>query len=329
MVTRRAVQAALSEFGLTLETEDVYWRVHGRHGQALDDVAAALDFDGPAELQRALAPLVAMGAVAVDAAGLLQVPPMAHVLSQLLDEEVLRVEAAVRRVRELATTVPQVVPRIPVGPDAGEPLSGHRIPEGEAAATMARWIEESTGDILSLRPDQWRQPTHPALQRALTEALRSGRSARALYPVRALEQAPEALAERARMGEEIRVLAHVPTRLFVIPLTHALVPDMPGYETAGVLAVHERALVLLLAQYVELLWDRAVPVPELDLRGARERSRRLLLSELAAGAADEQIARTLGVSLRTVRRRVSDLLIDLGADSRFQAGVEAARRGWI
>ena len=37
----------------------------------------------------------------------------------------------------------------------------------------------------------------------------------------------------------------------------------------------------------------------------------------------------LGLSLRTVRRRVADLMTELGADSRFQAGVEAARRGWL
>jgi hypothetical protein len=30
-----------------------------------------------------------------------------------------------------------------------------------------------------------------------------------------------------------------------------------------------------------------------------------------------------------VRRRVADLMTELGADTRFQAGVEAARRGWI
>ena len=52
-------------------------------------------------------------------------------------------------------------------------------------------------------------------------------------------------------------------------------------------------------------------------------------SQLAAGAKDEQIARTLGISLRTVRRRVADLLIELGVDTRFQAGVEAVRRGWL
>ena len=74
------------------------------------------------------------------------------------------------------------------------------------------------------------------------------------------------------------------------------------------------------------MWDRAAPVPELDLGEARPDLRRFLLQQLAAGAKDEQIARALGISLRTVRRRVAGLLIELGVDSRFQAGVEAVRR---
>ena len=53
------------------------------------------------------------------------------------------------------------------------------------------------------------------------------------------------------------------------------------------------------------------------------------LDQLARGAKDEQLARTLGLSLRTVRRRVAELLDELEASSRFQAGVEAVRRGWI
>ena len=63
-------------------------------------------------------------------------------------------------------------------------------------------------------------------------------------------------------------------------------------------------------------------------RGAGD-MRGFLLQQLAAGAQDEQIARRLGVSLRTVRRRGADLMSELGAESRFQAGVEAAKRGWI
>jgi hypothetical protein len=40
------------------------------------------------------------------------------------------------------------------------------------------------------------------------------------------------------------------------------------------------------------------------------------------------IGRRMGMTRQGVRR-VADLLVELGADSRFQAGVEAARRGWI
>jgi DNA-binding NarL/FixJ family response regulator len=54
-----------------------------------------------------------------------------------------------------------------------------------------------------------------------------------------------------------------------------------------------------------------------------------VLELLALGAKDEVIARHLGVSLRTARRRVADLFDELGAATRFQAGVEAGRRGWV
>ena len=37
----------------------------------------------------------------------------------------------------------------------------------------------------------------------------------------------------------------------------------------------------------------------------------------------------LGVSLRTVRRRVAQLMAELGAGTRFQAGMEAVRRGLL
>ena len=54
-----------------------------------------------------------------------------------------------------------------------------------------------------------------------------------------------------------------------------------------------------------------------------------LLEQMLAGASDEQIARNLNIGLRTVRRRIAALMTDLGVDTRFQAGVEAARRGWL
>ncbi|MDQ2847647.1 MAG: helix-turn-helix transcriptional regulator, partial [Actinomycetota bacterium] len=44
---------------------------------------------------------------------------------------------------------------------------------------------------------------------------------------------------------------------------------------------------------------------------------------------DGVAARRLGISERTMRRRVSAVMELLGATSRFDAGVKAARAGWI
>lgn len=44
---------------------------------------------------------------------------------------------------------------------------------------------------------------------------------------------------------------------------------------------------------------------------------------------DEGISRRIGVLLRTVRRIASELMVRLTARSRFEAGVKAAKSGWI
>ena len=54
-----------------------------------------------------------------------------------------------------------------------------------------------------------------------------------------------------------------------------------------------------------------------------------LLTMLSAGMTDEAIARQLGVSARTVQRRISDLMETLGSRNRFQAGVQAVRHGLL
>ncbi|EPH46427.1 DNA-binding response regulator [Streptomyces aurantiacus] len=54
---------------------------------------------------------------------------------------------------------------------------------------------------------------------------------------------------------------------------------------------------------------------------------RAVLAALAAGLTDEAAARRLGMSLRTYRRRVAALMAELGATSRFQAGVLSRRAG--
>lgn len=56
---------------------------------------------------------------------------------------------------------------------------------------------------------------------------------------------------------------------------------------------------------------------------------RVVLKYLARGNTDEAVARALGLSVRHLRRRIAKLFVQLGATSRFAAGVEACRRGWV
>lgn len=54
-----------------------------------------------------------------------------------------------------------------------------------------------------------------------------------------------------------------------------------------------------------------------------------LLRLLAQGKTQQEIARSLQLSVRTVSRRIADLKQELKADSPLQAGMEAVRRGWL
>jgi DNA-binding NarL/FixJ family response regulator len=50
---------------------------------------------------------------------------------------------------------------------------------------------------------------------------------------------------------------------------------------------------------------------------------------LSTSQSDEAIARAAGMSVRTVRRHVAAILEILGVNSRFAAGMMAAKRGWL
>ncbi|MFD9500921.1 DNA-binding response regulator [Streptomyces sp. NPDC060035] len=77
------------------------------------------------------------------------------------------------------------------------------------------------------------------------------------------------------------------------------------------------------------IWDASVDlgtylrsdIPHLDADG------RVILQALGSGLTDASAAKRLGVSLRTYRRRVAELMVKIEADSRFQAGLRAGELG--
>ncbi|MFF9667571.1 helix-turn-helix transcriptional regulator, partial [Streptomyces althioticus] len=81
----------------------------------------------------------------------------------------------------------------------------------------------------------------------------------------------------------------------------------------------------------EQTWSDATPFGaprERDEEGLT-RQEQELLRLLGQGYTDEAAGKHLGVSLRTTRRMMADLMDRLGARSRFEAGLLAGRRGWL
>lgn len=169
------------------------------------------------------------------------------------------------------------------------------------------------------------QQPNPAEDTLLSRGVR----VRGIYAPEALE-VPGALAllhEAVANGEEARIYADVPLKLAVADRTTAILP-FTG-QTSGMidsaLVVYAPTLLDALVKLFDLLWQVSEPVLPPTGDGTDDR----LLSLLAAGLKDEAIGRQLGVSLRTVHRRVSELSAALGARTRFQAGVLAERRGLV
>ena len=153
-----------------------------------------------------------------------------------------------------------------------------------------------------------------------------------------------ALDQLLAVGEQMRVLRGVPLKMVIADDDNALVIVRTLDESwRGSMLVRRSPLLDSLVTLFETLWRLAVPLPRaldqpasalttaLATAGDRPlaaRDHRVLML-LAGGATDETIARQVGVSTRTVERRVRALLDQLGAETRFQAGAQAARRGWL
>ena len=142
----------------------------------------------------------------------------------------------------------------------------------------------------------------------------------------------ETLRRLAAVGEQARTLPAVPVEMVIYDRAHAMVRLDDDDTPSAALFVHHSALLSGLICLFELLWERSVPVPPEPDVPVEERSPEtddVLLSLLAAGFKDESIARHLHISPSTVTRRMARLMELSGASTRFQLGMQAARRGWI
>lgn len=323
--------SVLAALGLDRATEQLYFRLVPVSGHTLTGVAQLVEGE-PDRLLRDLAPLLDRGLVVVSEDRVV-VPPLADAVSALVLREARSAAASATKLAELSSAVPHLVAAA-TRPDRQHlsevhPLDGELSSGGNPLELLQLMVRTSRGDMLWLRPDAWAMPRESLVSEILAEAMATGRRSRAIYPVRALTEAPEALRARARLGEEVRVVSEIRTRMFIFGTAHAVLPEPLGFADEPRVHVRQRSVVAALTMWFESMWASAAPVPELEDGDISLDGRQFLLEQLMAGATDEVIARKLGIGLRTVRRRIAALMTELGVDTRFQAGVEAVRRGWL
>jgi DNA-binding CsgD family transcriptional regulator len=142
----------------------------------------------------------------------------------------------------------------------------------------------------------------------------------------------EALEESVAAGEQARVVDRLPSKMVIVDRRIAMVALAP-IATSGSLLVRSPMLIDALWTLFDAVWEQGVPIGAGAPNAARNRwaapEDRAILHLMAAGLKDEAICRRLGMAERTVSRRISALMVQLGAATRFQAGIQATRRGWI
>ncbi|WP_370413821.1 LuxR C-terminal-related transcriptional regulator [Streptomyces fradiae] len=133
------------------------------------------------------------------------------------------------------------------------------------------------------------------------------------------------------LGGEVRTVPSLPLRMIIFDRETVIVPADPDNTRKGAVQLTEPGVVVGLAGLFDQMWASAAPLGaghDRDDRGLT-RQEKELLRLLGNGLTDEAAGKQLGLSLRTVRRMMADLMRRLGASSRFEAGLRTAQRQWL
>jgi len=168
----------------------------------------------------------------------------------------------------------------------------------------------------------------------LAEVAASGAEVRVLGPDRLrADRGGLSLRALARSGAQVATVAVIPPAIVIVDRRAALVPlaELPEGNGGSAFLMRDPGVAGYLTSAIDSFWAMALPLHDADLaaEGGLSPVDRALLCLLAQGKTQQEVARILQLSVRTVSRRIADLKQELKADSPLQAGIEAVRRGWL
>lgn len=224
--------------------------------------------------------------------------------------------------------VPQQAPR-----PAGQPVRGVR----QICATLAALTESARHEVLTFDDPAaclGLPIPEPFLELAGTcvrTAAQRVATVRQIVPRHALSRVTAAdAAGAAHLPGRARLTQSIPFKMIVVDRAVAVIPLDLELLYNGLLLIRDPVVVQALVRAHHAWWETGDEVPARPLPpGALPPHLRPVLEALLAGLTDETAAARLGISGRTYSRRVGELLAALGTTSRFRAGAEAARRGWL
>ncbi|MDQ3991241.1 MAG: LuxR C-terminal-related transcriptional regulator [Actinomycetota bacterium] len=248
---------------------------------------------------------------------------------------ILRRQEELERARVAAS---QLMKRFRTSVQRVDPLEMIEVVTGrDAIRQRFRQLQQAAkGEVAAFDRPPYISPS-PTNAPTESESLHRGVRYRVVYEASVLDEGDflRALETYMDAGEEARTFSGLPMKLDIFDGRTALMPlnlEEPG--TAGALVVHAPSLVTALSMLFETVWERAAPVKigaatrdsSIDGDGLFDPEERRILALLAAGLKDEAVARQMGIAPRTMRRRLSGIMSQLGARTRFQAGMEICRR---
>ncbi len=325
----------LTHLGLTDEASNVYRAMLAEPSWTIEDLVAHLNVPERV-VRRALDQLADLELLdrdsAIDGGRLTVVRPdvgLTYLLVQA-ENDLRQRQAQLEQTRAAITAIAQESQAR--RNDAGGTVRHDGV---EAVRTRLQELSASAHtEICSFSPGGAHHPDAMAASKPLNQiVLDRGVAIRAIYQ-EAYRNDADTLAYAqwlTGLGGQQRTVPTLPMQLILVDREIALVPISPAAPRAGATEIRSLGIVAAVIALFEQTWaaatpfGAAAPISEQGLTALE----RQILHMLGEGATDEMTARRLGVSVRTLRRTIADLTERLHASSRFQAGLNAARAGWL
>lgn len=317
----------LDVLGLDPVEEAIYVHLVGVASASADGVASAMAVDaGPARL--ALASLLSRGLVSRSAGGVdhyVASPPAVALGSLLLErqQELQRAEvtltALADRYRSAAARTPTDVVDVVLGAEA----VAQRMAQLQRVARRELLVFVRAGVAVVSAEDNAADED---------DAVERGVKIRVVVERDVLQNPGfvESAANATARGEAVKVAGDLPLRMLVSDRELAMIPLPPRESAEGTAAllVHPSGLLDGLVSLFEHVWATSTPLGATTHEGLTDLDGQVM-SLLLAGLTDQAIGSQLGLSMRTVQRRVSHLMDMAGVTTRVQLGWEANRRDWV